>query len=96
MKHDHETNEFFEILDGLMLKGGYLYKKVSFFSLIYSGVRPLKTELFKFESSEDNKPQDMGWIAYIYQEQNKKNLEDSNIRLKKEKTYQLHDLVMFG
>ncbi|KAL0286332.1 UNVERIFIED_CONTAM: protein RNA-directed DNA methylation 3 [Sesamum angustifolium] len=44
-RRDRETNQMFEILDGMMLKDGYLYKKVSIDSLSLWGVMPTEDEL---------------------------------------------------
>jgi transcription elongation factor SPT5 len=55
MRRDHQTDEVFEVLDGLMFKDGFLYKKVALSSLIYWGKQPTEMELLKFSSSPSNR-----------------------------------------
>ncbi|KAF3945897.1 hypothetical protein CMV_027775 [Castanea mollissima] len=62
-RRDRDTNKLFEVLDGLMLKDGYLYKKVSIDSLSCSGVMPSEEELLKFKSSENNETDDLEWLT---------------------------------
>jgi hypothetical protein len=68
MKRDRQTGEVFEVLDGLMFKDGFLYKRVALSSLIYWGIQPTDTELLKFSSSPSNKSSadDLDWVSSIY------------------------------
>ncbi|KAK3138335.1 hypothetical protein QOZ80_5AG0367480 [Eleusine coracana subsp. coracana] len=68
MKRDRQTGEVFEVLDGLMFKDGFLYKRVALSSLIYWGIQPTETELLKFSSSPSNKSStdDLDWVSSIY------------------------------
>lgn len=79
-----------------MLKDGYLYKKVSIFSLSYFGVQPSKTELLRFEPAKNDEHQDMEWIARLSEGREKKNLETFDYSLEKGNAYQQYDLVLFG
>lgn len=68
MKRDRQTGEVFEVLDGLMFKDGFLYKRVALSSLIYWGIQPTETELLKFSSSPINRASadDLDWVSNIY------------------------------
>ncbi|PUZ65293.1 hypothetical protein GQ55_3G212300 [Panicum hallii var. hallii] len=68
MKRDRQTGEVFEVLDGLMFKDGFLYKRVALSSLIYWGIQPTETELLKFSSSPINRASadDLDWVSSIY------------------------------
>jgi len=68
MKRDRQTGEVFEVLDGLMFKDGFLYKRVALSSLIYWGIQPTETELLKFSSSPLNRASadDLDWVSSIY------------------------------
>ncbi|CAN6332486.1 unnamed protein product [Urochloa humidicola] len=68
MKRDRQTGEVFEVLDGLMFKDGFLYKRVALSSLIYWGIQPMETELLKFSSSPINRASadDLDWVSGIY------------------------------
>ncbi|MCI00540.1 putative transcription elongation factor Spt5-like protein, partial [Trifolium medium] len=72
IKHDRETGKVFQVLDGLLLKDGYLYKKVSPESLSFWGVVPTEEEISKFGSSENNESNDMEWLSNIYGDTKKK------------------------
>lgn len=61
-----------EVLDGKMLKEGYLYKKVSIDSLCFWGVMPTETELLKFEPHKNDEPQDTEWLSQLYGERKRK------------------------
>ncbi|CAA6653737.1 unnamed protein product [Spirodela intermedia] len=96
IRRDSETGELFEILDGLILKDGYLYKQVSFFSLSYFGVQPSKTELLRFEPVKNDEPQGMEWISHFPNGREQKKVETFNNSLEKGNAYQQYDLVLFG
>ncbi|XP_062231805.1 protein RNA-directed DNA methylation 3 [Phragmites australis] len=68
MKRDRQTGDVFEVLDGLMFKDGFLYKRVALSSLIYWGIQPTETELLKFSSSPSNRSSadDLDWVSSIY------------------------------
>ncbi|XP_024627701.1 protein RNA-directed DNA methylation 3 isoform X3 [Medicago truncatula] len=72
IKHDRETGKVFQVLDGMLLKDGFLYKKVSPDSLSFWGVVPTEEELLKFGSSENNDSNDMEWLSNIYGDTKKK------------------------
>ncbi|CAJ2630789.1 unnamed protein product [Trifolium pratense] len=72
IKHDRESGKVFQVLDGLLLKDGYLYKKVSPESLSFWGVVPTEEEISKFGSSENNESNDMEWLSNIYGDTKKK------------------------
>uniref|UniRef100_A0A0D9WID3 KOW domain-containing protein n=1 Tax=Leersia perrieri TaxID=77586 RepID=A0A0D9WID3_9ORYZ len=65
MKRDRQTGDVFEVLDGLMFKDGFLYKRVALSSLIYWGIQPTETELLKFSSSPTNtsSTDDLDWVS---------------------------------
>ncbi|KZV24250.1 hypothetical protein F511_01732 [Dorcoceras hygrometricum] len=108
-RRDRDTNEMFEFLDGMMLKDGYLYKKIPIDSLNYWGVVPTKDEQLKFESSMKDESADVQWLSQLFGEkkkQKKQQVED----VKGDKgggkskgssssnvgTSFMHDLVFFG
>lgn len=68
MRRDRQTGDVFEMLDGLMFKDGFLYKRVALSSLIYWGIQPTETELLKFSSSPSNRSSadDLDWVSSIY------------------------------
>ncbi|KAF8715860.1 hypothetical protein HU200_026817 [Digitaria exilis] len=68
MKRDRQTGEVYEVLDSLMFKDGFLYKRVALSSLIYWGIQPTETELLKFSSSPINRASadDLDWVSSIY------------------------------
>ncbi|KAL0303323.1 UNVERIFIED_CONTAM: protein RNA-directed DNA methylation 3 [Sesamum radiatum] len=74
-RRDRETNQMFEILDGMMLKDGYLYKKVSIDSLSLWGVMPTEDELLKFEPSKKDESTDVHWLSQLFGEKKKKEVE---------------------
>lgn len=99
----------FEILDGKMLKDGYLYKKVGTDSLSYWGVMPTEAELLKFEPSSNDEPQDVDWLTQLYGDRKKKrNTNDFKVGQKggekgessssssMENNFEVDDLVFFG
>lgn len=111
-RRDRDTNKVFEVLDGLMLNNGYLYKKVSVDSLSCWGVNPSEEELLKFKPSENNESDDLEWLSQLYGEQKKTRIV-GNLRSGKPSDkgggkgegssgsggangFELHDLVCFG
>ncbi|XP_038884298.1 protein RNA-directed DNA methylation 3 isoform X2 [Benincasa hispida] len=103
-RRDRETGKLFEFLDGMMLKDGYLYKKISLDSLSW-GVIPSEDELLKFKPPESNESNDVEWLSQLYGEKKKK----KDIRTEKgggkgegssgsssTSSFGDHDLVCFG
>lgn len=100
----------FEILDGMMLKDGYLYKKISIDSLSFWGTTPTKDELLKFEPSKKDESTDVQWLSQLFGEKKKKEKEvESTSKSGKgggksegsssaciEYNFEVHDLVFFG
>lgn len=56
----------------MMLKDGYLYKKLSIDSLSCWGVMPTEEELLKFSHSDNNESDDLEWLSQLYGEKKKK------------------------
>ncbi|KAJ1436249.1 Transcription elongation factor Spt5, NGN domain [Sesbania bispinosa] len=71
-RRDQDTGKVFEVLDGLLLKDGFVYKKVSPDSLSLWGVEPTEEELLKFGSSENNESNDLEWLSQLYGDSKKK------------------------
>ncbi|GMI80580.1 hypothetical protein HRI_001727200 [Hibiscus trionum] len=71
-RRDRDTGIGFQVLDGMMLKDGYLYKKVSVDSLSCWGVVPTEEELLKFSNSDNNESDDLEWLSQLYGEKKKK------------------------
>lgn len=104
-RRDRDTNKIFEILDGMMLKDGYLYKKVSVDSLNCWGVKPTEDELLKFEPSKNDESNDCEFLSLLYGEKKKKRhvvsgkgscKGDSSSSFGLENKFEVHDLVFFG
>jgi uncharacterized membrane protein YgcG len=74
VRRDRDTGITFEHLDSLMLKDGYLYKKVSLDSISSWGVIPTKDELLKFTPVDRKETGDVEWISEIYGEERKKKI----------------------
>lgn len=74
MRRDRDTGITFEHLDSMMLKDGYLYKKVSLDSLSSWGVIPSKEEILKFTPVDQKETGDVEWISEIYGEERKKKI----------------------
>ncbi|XP_072956327.1 uncharacterized protein [Typha angustifolia] len=98
IKRDRQTGDLFEVFDGLMLKDGYLYKKVSVGSLIYWGVQPSDAELLKFSKTSKDEEEDLDWVSSVYVGKRKNIAEewDHKAAATKENVFNLHDLVLFG
>lgn len=104
-RRDRDTNKVFEILDGHMLKDGYLYKKVSMDSLNFWGVVPKDEEILKFVPSENSVSNDLEWLTQIYGEPKKKRTITGDKGGEKGEGssssgvvngFELYDLVCFG
>ncbi|KAL2930612.1 Protein RNA-directed DNA methylation 3 [Bienertia sinuspersici] len=72
-RRDRDTGKMFEFLDSLMLKDGFLYKKVSFDSLSFWGVNPSEDELQKFIVPCNDESDNVEWLSQLYGEQKKCN-----------------------
>ncbi|CAK9159695.1 unnamed protein product [Ilex paraguariensis] len=104
-RRDRDTGKMFEILDGMMLKDGYLYKKVPLDSLSFWGVVPSEDELLKFEPSENNESKDVEWLSQLYGEAKKPPIVKGDKGGGKGKcstsssmasSFEVHDLVFVG
>ncbi|XP_027365763.1 protein RNA-directed DNA methylation 3 [Abrus precatorius] len=104
-RRDRDTGKVFEVLDGLMLKDGYVYKKVSPDSLSLWGVVPTEEELLKFGSSENNESNDLEWLSQLYGDSKKKRVIRADKGGGKGESssgsgvvngFELYDLVCFG
>ncbi|TKY50801.1 RNA-directed DNA methylation 3 [Spatholobus suberectus] len=104
-KRDRDTGKVFEVLDGLMLKDGYVYKKVSPDSLSLWGVVPTEEELLKFGPSENNESNDLEWLSQLYGDKKKKRVLRADKGGGKGESssgsgvgngFELYDLVCFG
>ncbi|CAM9003787.1 unnamed protein product [Rhodiola kirilowii] len=110
-RRDRDTDLIFQVLDGLMLKDGYLYKKVPLDSLNFSGVSPSEDEILKFNSSEKPESNDLEWLSQLYGGRGKKKQpmksskasdkgggkgEGSSSSMSTPSGYEIHDLVCFG
>ncbi|KAJ3696098.1 hypothetical protein LUZ60_001475 [Juncus effusus] len=77
-KRDRETGEVFEVLDGNMLKNGYLFKRVALTSLIYWGVEPTESEKNKFRDIESEEGAELeGWVDNLYDRKKKKKMRET-------------------
>ncbi|RZC70540.1 hypothetical protein C5167_033678 [Papaver somniferum] len=79
LRRDRQTGIVCEVLDGLMLKDGYLYKKIPIESLILSGVVPTANELIKFETSKKDTDDDLEWLTGLFGEKGKKRTVDCGV-----------------
>lgn len=93
----------------MLIKDGFLFKKISIDSLSCWNVVPLKEELLKFKTSENNESENMEWLSQLYGErQNRQVNNDEGQRIRGEKgessagpssstnSFEVHDLVCFG
>ncbi|XVE68778.1 hypothetical protein DITRI_Ditri09bG0097400 [Diplodiscus trichospermus] len=104
-RRDRDTGIGFQILDGMMLKDGYLYKKVSIDSLSCWGVMPTEEELLKFIHSDNNESDDLEWLSQLYGEKKRKKTITNDKGGEKgegssgfgmENSFELYNLVCFG
>ncbi|XP_057732820.1 protein RNA-directed DNA methylation 3 isoform X2 [Arachis stenosperma] len=105
IRRDRDTGKVFEVLDNLLLKDGYVYKKVSPDSLNLWGVVPTEEELLKFGPSENNESKDLEWLSQLYGESKKKRVVrndkgggkgESSSGTGVENGFELYDLVCLG
>ncbi|GAB4836401.1 hypothetical protein Ancab_001312 [Ancistrocladus abbreviatus] len=104
-KRDRDTGKHFEVLDGLMLKDGYLYKKVSIDSLSFWDVNPSEEELHKFTLSNNDESNNTEWLSQLYGEEKKRQKlktdkggakGEASSGSSTEDSLEVHDLVVFG
>ncbi|KDP30494.1 hypothetical protein JCGZ_16173 [Jatropha curcas] len=101
-RRDRDTGKMFEVLDGLLLKDGYLYKKVSVDSLSCWGVMPSEEELLKFQPAENNNSDNSEWLKQLYGTPKKKRVIGNEKGGEKGESssgsggFGLYDLVCFG
>ncbi|XP_022765470.1 protein RNA-directed DNA methylation 3 isoform X2 [Durio zibethinus] len=104
-RRDRDTGIGYQILDGMMLKDGYLYKKVSIDSLSCWGVIPTEEELLKFSHSDHNESDDLEWLSQLYGEKKRKKTITNDKGGEKgegssgfdmENSFELYNLVCFG
>ncbi|CAL0316444.1 unnamed protein product [Lupinus luteus] len=105
IRRDRDTGKVFEVLDGMLLKDGYVYKKVSPDSLNLWGVEPTEEELLKFVPSENNESKDLDWLSQLYGDSKKKRVirDDKGVGKGESSSgsaaangFELYDLVCFG
>ncbi|KAJ4978364.1 hypothetical protein NE237_009144 [Protea cynaroides] len=106
-RHDRESGLYFEIIDGLMLKDGYLYKRVAIESLNCWGVVPSADELRRFEASKEQQSDDnMEWLSGLYGGGGRKRIMEvkkgkssvfkDTSKTKQGSGFEVHNLVFFG
>ena len=95
---------FFEVLNGMLIKDGFLFKKVAIDSLSCWGVVPSEEERLKFETPQNHESENMEWLSQLYGEENRRvpqkevlpeKGESSSVPTSK-KSFEVHDLVCFG
>lgn len=94
----------FEVLNGMMLKDGYLYKKVSLDVVRCCVVQPSEDDLLKFENSSNVDPSDQEWLSDLFGEQEKRlMIKGDNLNREGEDSSstrvgdvpKVHDMVLF-
>ncbi|XP_074276661.1 protein RNA-directed DNA methylation 3 isoform X2 [Silene latifolia] len=70
-RRDRDTGKVFEFLDGLMLKDGFVFKKVSIDSLAFWDVNPTEDELQKFIPPCQDESDNVEWLSQLYGEKKK-------------------------
>lgn len=89
-RRDRDAGEVFEILNGMMLKDGYLYKKVPINSLS-CGVIPSEDDILKFGPSKHDDFNDHEWLSQLYNEQERQLMVLQSDSL--EIGFKVHDMV---
>ncbi|KAL9224359.1 hypothetical protein vseg_000402 [Gypsophila vaccaria] len=105
-RRDRDTGKVFEFLDGLMLKDGFLFKKMSFDSLAFWDVNPTEEELQKFALPSHDESDNVEWLSQLYGEQKKKcdvkivgkggGKGEGSSGSNEQSGFEVHDLVLFG
>ena len=72
IRRDRDSGNIFEVLDGMMIKDGYLFKKIAIDSISCWNVVPSEEELLKFNTSENSESANAEWLSQLYGEQKKK------------------------
>lgn len=65
-RRDKESGEYFEMVDGLMFKDGFLYKTVSIKSISRQNIQPSLDELEKFRKPGDDDNGDIGSFSTLF------------------------------
>ncbi|KAL6861846.1 hypothetical protein ACP4OV_017546 [Aristida adscensionis] len=65
-KRNKETGEYFEVVDGLEFKDGFLYKRVSTKSISTQNIQPTFDELEKFKKPGDEMNGDMASLSTLF------------------------------
>ncbi|KAL6605991.1 hypothetical protein ACP70R_041644 [Stipagrostis hirtigluma subsp. patula] len=65
-KRNKETGEYFEVVDGLEFKDGFLYKRVSTKSISTQNIQPTFDELEKFKKPGDDMNGDMSSLSTLF------------------------------
>lgn len=88
----------------MMIKDGFLFKKISIDSLSCWGVVPSEDELLKFKTSENHESENMEWLSQLYGERKKRQANKRDDMHEKGESssgpstnkFEVHDLVCFG
>ena len=90
----------------MLLKDGYLYKKVPIDSLNLWGVIPTEDELLKFETpAKNDESNDLEWLSQLYGEEKKTRpimsdkgggKGEGSSSSSMENSLEVHDLVLHG
>ncbi|VAI71891.1 unnamed protein product [Triticum turgidum subsp. durum] len=70
-RRDKDSGEYFEMVDGLMFKDGFLYKPVSIKSIHTQGIQPSFDELEKFKKPGDDMNGDMSSLNTLFSNRKK-------------------------
>ncbi|KAL5225364.1 hypothetical protein ABZP36_012003 [Zizania latifolia] len=65
-RRDKDSGEYFEMIDGLMFKDGFLYKTVSIKSISTQNIQPSFDELEKFRKPGDDMNGDMPGLSTLF------------------------------
>ncbi|KAG1327069.1 Transcription elongation factor SPT5 [Cocos nucifera] len=65
-RRDKDTGEYFEMVDGLMFKDGFLYKTVSIRSISSQNIQPTFDELEKFRKPGDDADGDVASLSTLF------------------------------
>ncbi|OAY81058.1 putative transcription elongation factor SPT 1 [Ananas comosus] len=65
-RRDRDSGEYFEMVDGLMFKDGFLYKTVSFKSISSQNIQPTFDELEKFRKPGDDVNGDVASLSTLF------------------------------
>ncbi|XP_072977351.1 putative transcription elongation factor SPT5 homolog 1 isoform X1 [Typha angustifolia] len=70
-RRDKDSGEYFEMVDGLMFKDGFLYKTVSVKSISSQNIQPTFDELEKFRKPGDEAQGDMASLSSLFENRKK-------------------------